>query len=396
MYYNCMKKFLIVSMSPMRGNTTGITGKLLEKFTNIDKNKYSVSLFDTSFFDQKHNPENYPVDHYYSLPVFWIEKYMRKIPGVRSWYANWLIVKKFRLLLKENKFDLIVLYHTPVTSDELIRISHKHGIKVIMYPWGGEILCATKFERHLIKSAFDKVDFVGGAEYSNCSIAAKELYGVPDTKFRYSKLYISGVAQLQKLKGTKSRKEMHRALNIPLSDYNIVCAYNGYPTHRHELIVDNIISNKEVLPNNYQLIFPMTYGANDDYIKKLKQLCDDNGLRYCFITEFMTNEQMAYLHLLTDLLINIQDSDCGNAFMIEALFAQNQIVTGRWLGYKQFEQFGVPYHLIDTPEELKNKLAIIFTGKGSRPVIPQELLDMYRIPEGYVACSYWTNLIDSI
>lgn len=391
-----MKRFLIVSISPMRGNNTGITGKLLDTLRDIDKSKYEVNLFDTSFFDKKHNPDNYPVAHYYSLPVYLIEKYIRKIPGVRSEYANWLIVKQFKSILKENHFDLVVLYHTPVTSDSLIKIAHKHGTKVLMYPWGGEIMCASRNEQRILQSAFTNVDYVGGYENSNCILTAKNTFKVQDSKIRYRKQYQKGVVLLQQMKGNISRSEMHQILNIPYSDYNIVCAYNGYPTHRHESIIQSIIKNKGVLPHNYQLVFPMTYGANEEYATAMKQLCDNNGLRNCFITAFITNEQMACLHLITDLFINIQDTDCGNAFMIEALFAQNQIITGRWLGYKQFEQFGIPYHLIDKPEDLSEKLKLIFSDKIELPVVPDKLIEMYRIPDGYKAESYWTKLIDSI
>lgn len=391
------KRFLIVSMCPMRGETTGITGKFLNGLCgNIDKAKYDVDLFDTNFFDKKHEPDNYPVNQYFSLPIMRFENLIRKIPLVRSWYANLLIILKFKGILRKEKYNLIVLYHTPVTSNALIKISHKHYTKVIMYPWGGEILCASKFQRFLIQLAFNKVDFVGGSESSNCTLAAKRTYKVPDSKFRYAKQYLNSTVLIDKLRDKKTRIEMHSELNIPLADYNIVCGYNGYPTHRHEIIINSIFSNKSVLPQNYQLIFPMTYGAKESYINQMKSLCEESGLRACFITSFISNEQMAYLHLITDLFINIQESDSGNAFMIEAIYAQNRIVTGKWLGYEQFEQFGIPYHIVDKTEDLKDMLFSIFNNNVDKPIVPEKLLEKYKMPADYKVGSYWTDLIDSI
>ena len=79
--------------------------------------------------------------------------------------------------------------------------------------------------------------------------------------------------------------------------------------------------------------------------------------------------------------------------MIEALFASNKIVTGRWLKYRQFEQFGVPYFLIDDPEDLSKMLYRIFEGQVTAKV-PQELIDMFTIPSDYDKGKFWRDLFE--
>lgn len=89
--------------------------------------------------------------------------------------------------------------------------------------------------------------------------------------------------------------------------------------------------------------------------------------------------KLAYLHLITDLFIEVQPTDNGNMFMVEALFAENQIVTGKWLNYKLFEQYGIPYHLIEQLDELPDMLHGLFTGDIPKAVIPSLLLeDFYK------------------
>lgn len=391
-----MKKILFVSFCPRRGNTTGITGKMIDSLSEIDCTKYEIDLLDTNYFEAGHKAEDFKVSRYIALPKSKIDGFIKKIPCLRTYYAAFLTVKSLREVLAETKYDLVAIYHIPVQADKYVEECHRAGVKVLMYPWGGDILCCTDAAKKHIKKAFDNADFVGGAAKSNCILAAHREYGVAENKIILQKNYLSGVYMLQKLSDTQNRTLMHKELNIPLSEYNIVCCYNGYSTHNHNAILDAIIENKSILPEGYQLIFPMTYGATETYYGNIKKRCDENHLNAFFLREFITNEQMAYLHLITDLFINIQDSDCGNAFMIEALFAKNHIVTGRWLHYEQFEQFGVPYHLIDKPEALSEKLSEIFSNPDQKPEVPEELIEMYRIPKDYVKGSYWTNIVDSL
>ena len=391
-----MKKILIVSKCVMRGDTTGLTGKFLKVLNDIDSSLLEIYLFDIGFFEVPHNPENYQVSHYYGLPKMHIEKLIRKIPKLRSWYAEQIIVAKYRKIFKYNDFDAVVLFHIPACADELTSIAHKNNSKVVFYPGGSDILRVSGTIKKRLKKAFDKAEYVVGAVNSNTILGARDIYNVPEFKIKMKKNYLSGVRTLMQIDKSLSREEMMQNVGLDIADYNIVCGYNGYPFHRHKHIIDALASNISVLPDNYQLIFPVTYGASQEYIRELRDMCFAAGLKAVFLTSFLSIEQMAYLHLVTDLFIEIQPTDAGNAFMIEALFAGNKIITGRWLNYKQFEQFGEPYYLIDKPEDLSEMLAKIFTHQIAEAHVPQELIDMFTIPKGYRSSDFWRELFDEM
>lgn len=391
-----MKRILFVSFCPRRGNTTGLTGMMIETLSELDKSKYEVSLLDTNYFEKGHRAEDFKVDRYISLPQKPWDGIIKKIPYFRSKYAASLSVSVLRNVLSKTNYNLVALYHIPPHADRYVNLCNKAGVKVLMFPWGGDILCCSDRVKHHIKKAFANTDYVGGAAKSNCIISAKCDYDVPDEKIRTIKNYLPGVKLIEELKGTKSRYQMHEELGIALSDCNIVCCYNGYPTHRHNVILDALIANKSILPKGYQLIFPMTYGASQEYYERIKSRCEENQLNAVFLREFITNNQMAYLHLITDLFINIQDSDCGNAFMIEALYAKNRIITGKWLHYEQFEQYGVPYYLIDNIKSLPIVLKQVFLYPEKRPQVPDALIELYQVPQDYVRGSYWTNIVDTL
>lgn len=389
----CTKNILVVSICDMRANTIGLIGKFLDSLKDIDKSILELSLLDIGFFDVKHDPSKYPVDHYYNLPSKRIESFVRKIPKIRSWYAEELIIATFRNIVKSIHFDAIILYHIPKCADRLSEIAHHYNSKIIFYPGGSDILRVGEKTRKRLMKAFDKADYVVGAINSNTIIQAKNLYNVPEDKLRLKRNYLSGIKVLMDINREVTREEMSKIVGLPYSDYNIVCSYNGNHEHRHKEIIEALKNNMDYLPKNYQAIFPVTYGGNPEYVDELRMMCNDVGLNAFFITSFLTNDQMAYLHLITDLFIEIQPTDAGNAFLIEALYSKNQIITGSWLNYVQFEQFGVPYHLIDNPIDLADKLNEIFTHKVTIPSIPSKLLEMYTIPHGYRKESFWQNFI---
>ena len=397
-----MKRILIVSSCGKRRNTIGLIGELLSALSEVDHSKYHISLLDTNFFELNHNPSDYPVDEYISLNDSFIDKIMRNVPHYRSLYANRKAVQSYKRLFKKNHYDIVIIYQIPSYSDELVSIAHLNGAKVVFEPFGSDILRASGEGKRRLMKAFTEVDCVCGRDKSGTINAAINDYNVPLEKLRLQNFYSEGIKRLIEVRGKKTRREMLEDIGIEYSDYNIVCGYSGREAHRHRAIIESLIKVKDVLPEGYQIIFPMTYGAGThhetiiSYAAQLKEICDREGLHTVFLTDFMSNEQVAYLHLITDLFIEIQPTDNGNGFMIEAIFAENQIVTGRWLKYDRFEQYGVPYHLIDRPEELPQVLRKIFCHQIMKPAIPEKLLRSMGAVGGQVRSAFWEQLFESL
>lgn len=397
-----MKKVLVVSSCGKRRDTIGLIGWLLAALADLDKKEYHISLLDTDFFECNHMSTDYKVDSYHPLDKCIWDSFVRHIPRLRSIYAEQRAVCTYRRLITSESYDIVIVYQIPRFADKLVTIAHENGTKIVFEPFGSDILRVSGAVKDRLNNAFSNVDGVVGRTNSNVLIAAQNEYKVPQNKIKEQREIAGGVIRLKKQMGKLSRKEMHDEVGIPYSDYNIVCGYSGRESHRHREIIDALIAVKDVLPQNYQIVFPMTYGAGAhheliiNYAARLKTICDEAGLNTYFMTDFKSFEQIAYLHLITDLFIEIQPTDNGNAFMIESLYAQNQIVTGRWLNYKRFEQFGEPYFLIDRPEDLADKLREIFAGKIKKAKVPQELIDFFDVPEGYNRSEFWSDLFDEI
>lgn len=397
-----MKKILVVSNCVPRGDTIGLVGGVLNPLAKLNKTDYHIALFNYNFFYESQDPERYPVDAFFSIPINFINRIIRKIPGLRGRYVVYITKKIYGRIIESQHYDYVVFHQIPTGVYDMLQKAHSCGVKVVFDPFGSDILRVKEETKESLIRAFAEVDAVVGRKMSNVLLAVKNTYNVPSEKIYEQRESLSGVAQIKALNGKLSREAMMDKIGLPHVDYNIVCGYSARESHRHKQIIDALIQSKDVLPNNYQVVFPMTYGAvlhhsgKDEYVSELKAKCEKAGLRSFFLTTFITKEQMAYLHLVTDLFIEIQPTDNGNAFMIEALFARNQIVTGRWLNYRRFEQFGEPYYLVDKPEELSTMLRKIFTKQIEEINVPQQLVDFFDIPDGFEPSTFWENLFNTL
>lgn len=388
-----MKQYLVVSSCTTRGNSGGLTAGLINHLNSVKNGYFEISLFDIGFFNYNRCIDAYDIKEYFVFPTYSIDRLIRKIPLIRGYYAERIITKALDKLLRNNHFDLIIIHEIPAFADKIVSIAHKYGAKVVFYPWGSDILRRTNKIKKRLKNAFNEVDYVTGNIGSNCTISVIDDYGVSKSKLRLKKkMFLKGIKAIDEVKGMYSKQDMLKRIGLPPSDYIIVCGYNGYSAQRHKLIIESVCDNYSVLPDNYLLVFPITYGCNEQYYNELNELCENNNVNACFLREYLTDEQMALLHLSTDLFIEIQPTDCGNAFMIEALYANNQIITGKWLKYKQFEQFGPPYYLIDKPEDLSKQLHLIFTGEEQSVVVPEKLKNLYKYPTMSQEDDIWVSL----
>lgn len=388
------KKILIVANCSNRANTTGLIGQLLEQMQDLRENNVALSLLDYNIAE-KHKPEDYPVDYYFSLG--YKGRIMSFCSVIRRPLRFFLTLCKFFKLSSKHSYDLIVFYQLLPETELLVRIAKRFNAKVLLFPWGSDMLRVSEFQKKSLSRAFSLADYLTGAEGANTMTSALYDYNVPIDKIRYQKQYSGGIYALMENVG--SNKEGYtRIVGIPKSNYNIVCGYRSAPDQRYELIIEKCAAIKEYLPDGYQLIFLLTYGVEDKCLKykKLKGLCDNYGLKACFLLDYLSDSQMAALHRVTDLLITILPTDTGNAFLAEALVSKNTIITGKWLHYKHFEKYGVPYYLLDSPDELDEMLLKLFTNALPKIEIPDELIKSLTPPKDFRPSDYWEGIVSEL
>ncbi len=136
----------------------------------------------------------------------------------------------------------------------------------------------------------------------------------------------------------------------------VVCGYNGSQYQRHNLIIDAIASLDKSIKEKMCLIFPMTYGADKQYIKSIVAELKKLHIPFSVLDNDLTNNEIAKLRLESDLVLNIQTSDAFSGSLQEHLYAGSLLLVGDWLPYKILDEKNVFYKKC-TLENFKEQIA---------------------------------------
>lgn len=166
-----------------------------------------------------------------------------------------------------------------------------------------------------------------------------------------------------------------------LSDqYVITCGYNRQKAQRHKDIIEAIDQQKNKLPENLTLLFPMAYGnlSNDkfvkEYINELQMECKKRELHAVFVTDFLSVEDLYKLRKATDIFVHVQTTDAGSRSVYEYILCNKKIVHGSWVKYVGLEAFKPLFYFpVDTLDNLGDVIVKAYNSENIK--IPQGVLD---------------------
>lgn len=134
----------------------------------------------------------------------------------------------------------------------------------------------------------------------------------------------------------------------------IVCGYNGSEGQQHLILIEAIDKIDQNIKNRMFLVFPMTYGGEVSYLKMIEAKLNNLNIPFLFLTNHLSNVDIAKLRLETDIAINIQTTDAFSGSLQEHLFAENLLLVGDWL----------PYQILDDNQVFFKRIQISSLGKN--------------------------------
>lgn len=373
-----MVKVLMVANFSRRGNgPAAYVGDLINNIKNLSNEFFIDVLVGAKGSYIKEN--EILVDNVFKVNPKFLSKKLLNIPKVRVLLWNYLKETLFQKILKTNHYDFVVIHSLPPDSDKLVKIAHHYGAKVFLFPWGSEVLRVQGSVVGRLNRAFGMADFIR-ADSETFVQKIMSMYSSIEKKQLVNLTYASpGLTHIDNIRSKYSRDELSSILSLPVGRYYIVCGYNAYKGQQHKKIIEGLSTVKNSLPPNYLLVFPLTYGQEDGVSDvEIKQWCEESGLLHHCVTNYMTDEQVACLHLITDLFIHIQVTDVSNSYLMESVYAGTSIVNGAWLRYPELEEDGLPYLLCESIEKLPETI-ITALDKGTSKINEENIKKiMYR------------------
>lgn len=336
--------------------------RLLQNIHKLGRENLEIVLFDNRHQSDDVCDNDIPYD-VHGLQMNKRCKVLFRIPILRIFLRMLFEYTTLKNLLKQSRYDAINIQELPFYSWIYVKCAHKYGVKAILTPIGSDALRVKRWTFRLLQKGFDQADYVTITTDSGFAKKVIERFSIDRNKVRDLSYGSDAISEINRMKGHYSREELAQILNIPYSDFYICCGYNAYRAQNHADMLRAIADNVEKLPKGYKVIFPLGYGIGETIRKEMELENTRYGLDIVFLMDYLSPKEVAALRLITDLFIHIQNTDAHCFTMREFLLADTQVINGQWLSYPELEQYGVPYHVCESKETLKNLLASFFKGE---------------------------------
>lgn len=258
--------------------------------------------------------------------------------------------------------------------------------KVIISFWGSDLLRQEKkqyFKLRLLSSNTDIISF----ETPEFARIFKTKIGYKyDAKIKLARFGVSLLPTIDAITDEEIEAFLEKYKINKLKTV-VAVGYNRTEAQQHIPVIDSIIK-ANVDRDKVFLVFPWTYGINDDEYKNaiISKVCDK--FDYVFIEEKLPNIEVAALRCATDIMIQVQTTDVMSSSMLETLYAKNEIITGGWLPYQDIYNKGVSVNTVNDTNEVGETLNNILAKKMKNEILEKNK----RTIESLYA---WNNSIDT-
>jgi len=279
------------------------------------------------------------------------------------------------------KYDLINIHYVTNTHYLLFPLFKLKSRKIMITPWGSDVYRIDNKTTNKFQRLYKHSDFV--------SVPPIKFKDDIKNKFRIGEDKIidlgfgSEIIDLL-INNKKSQSEAKKALDC-LNYYLITCGYNRNPAQNHIAIIDGLIKIKKNLPPNTMLLFPLTYGPqNENYLIELKKLLDESGFKYKLFESYLSNDDIMNIRIASDIFIHIQNTDAYSATVQEFLYTNTWVINGDWTRYPTLEINEIPYITVNYIKEFPEQIIKYISYDKSSTLISSRTKEI-------IAKNSWTN-----
>lgn len=289
-----------------------------------------------------------------------------KVYELSNNYRNLFFFVKNCLGIKKivNKVDLINFHYTHYSYLLFDIIFNSAKVKIASI-WGGDLYKAKGLTKIVTELFYNRCDIVTATNPKLLDFF-KEKY--PRYKGRLSKSTF-GLALLDYIFAVDKTK--NEFSNKEIEGKKVICiGTNATLGQNHFKILEAISKIKDSHLMNLYLIVPMTYPKNKKYTNEVTNILEKLNIKYLLIKDFISLKKLADLRKITDILIQVQNTDQFSGAMQETIYAGAEVITGDWLPYEILDKNGVRLEKVSSFDEIGEKLVQLLQ-KGKMP--PEEI-----------------------
>lgn len=320
-----------------------------------------------------------------------------KVPLIKKLiYKIYLIYNFINFYSISKKYDILNFHHLDDNAREYIHFStrflaHK---KHILSLWGSDFYKRDKNEDDAFKTILKQAQTI---TFTNEK--SKELF-ISEFEWKKDNIFVIqfGLAQLDLIRNHQSTKvEIKSELSIAENKTVLTVGYNASVNQQHEEIISElkVLAKDKKWVEGLHLIVPLTYGAPIAYKQKLSQMYSQLPFSSTIYENYLDDDKITRLRIVSDIMIQLQQTDQFSGSMQEYLFSNNIVITGSWLPYGFFKEKGVYFEEIHSISELTNLLKSVLLNKKECDAKTKNNADIiYNISSWSSTIHKWTELYE--
>ena len=247
--------------------------------------------------------------------------------------------KLFRRIASQ--YDLVDFHVCIPSRLPLMKACTELGVPYDVMLWGSDILRATPEEISRMEYAYSGCRYIKAA--TSLQAAVSEKYGGRyDHKFRTVYLGVGDFDAIDAVKDS-TVSALHESITANKEDVIIACGYNAHRPQQHLRIIDCLASLPEDVKSRLVLLLQMTYPSDPEYIGMVEEAASRHGLRYKLFDKHLSDEEVAAVRKLCDVVVNMQITDAFSASLQGHIYAGGILLAGEWLDYPVLDNNGIYY-----------------------------------------------------
>lgn len=287
------------------------------------------------------------------------------------------------------EYDCIHIHSANLVWLPVIDVLRKKCKKIILTYYGSDFYRSSKLTRFLFKrynSVVDIITFTSARMKDDLSNMIKD-----KSKIRVIPFGNNVLKEIDKIRHI-DKKLFKEHLNINPQNLVITIGYNSTKQQNH-LKVMEIINKIYSDCSNITVCLPLNYG-DSEYKNELISRLSDYPFPVVYSDNFLHHDEVALLRAASDIMIHVQNSDQFSASVIEYLYADNVLINGSWIKYKELEDWGVYFKYISNYVELEEQLKMVISNieNEKNKLNARNILNKYLSWEK--VCKEWRSLYE--
>lgn len=273
--------------------------------------------------------------------------------------VTWLIEEMIRL--KTEQYDYVHVQYGSRYNLRLAFILHRAYIVTF---WGSDLLRSSNMQRKEMALYLKRADkIVVLTDKMRNSFYESGLRNYLD-RIRVFDFGISNLECIRKITEENRVSESRAFFRIPNDKIVITIGYNKSEAQQY----NEVLRELRTIPGNIKgrlfFLFHMSYGkCSETYYSEFIRLINGIGCDYKIVTNFLTDDGLAYIRLAADIFINAQTTDSLAATVNEYLYAGKTVFSPNWLIYKELDNICIDYIRYNTFKELTDLIIRYCEGK---------------------------------